>query len=111
MVYFCVRPVCLILFQPTDLLGAELLECLYWRKGALLYMYCHTAKERSEWLQENVATFKKVKDMKMFYELVNTALRFDWSFLKCGCVFCSVFFFSLIRILGLHRKYFCISLI
>ncbi|XP_064592413.1 RAB7A-interacting MON1-CCZ1 complex subunit 1 [Zonotrichia leucophrys gambelii] len=45
--------------EPLNILGAELLECLYWRKGALLYMYCHTAKERSEWVQENIATFKK----------------------------------------------------
>ncbi|NWX17659.1 CE051 protein, partial [Aegotheles bennettii] len=42
-----------------NILGAELLECLYWRKGALLYMYCHTAKERSEWLQENIPIFRK----------------------------------------------------
>ncbi|NXN08816.1 CE051 protein, partial [Indicator maculatus] len=45
--------------EPISILGAELLECLYWRKGALLYMYCHTAKERSEWLRENITVFKK----------------------------------------------------
>ncbi|NWV00418.1 CE051 protein, partial [Upupa epops] len=45
--------------EPVDILGAELLECLYWRKGALLYMYCHTAKERKEWLQEDIAVFRK----------------------------------------------------
>ncbi|NWI95077.1 CE051 protein, partial [Pitta sordida] len=50
---------CNINEEPINILGAELLECLYWRKGALLYMYCHTAKERREWLQENIATFKK----------------------------------------------------
>ncbi|XP_010146682.1 PREDICTED: UPF0600 protein C5orf51 homolog [Eurypyga helias] len=50
---------CNINEEPIDILGAELLECLYWRKGALLYMYCHTVKERSEWLQENIAVFKK----------------------------------------------------
>lgn len=72
MVYFWVSPVCWILFQPINILGAELLECLYWRKGALLYMYCHTAKERSEWLQENIAIFKKVQEIKKFYEHVNT---------------------------------------
>ncbi|OXB76750.1 UNVERIFIED_CONTAM: hypothetical protein H355_007025, partial [Colinus virginianus] len=48
-----------ILFQPINILSTDLLECLYWRKGALLYMYCHTAKERSEWLQGNIALFKK----------------------------------------------------
>ncbi|KAM6302864.1 RAB7A-interacting MON1-CCZ1 complex subunit 1-like [Podargus strigoides] len=50
---------CNINEEPINILGAELLECLYWRKGALLYMYCHTAKERSEWLRENIAVFKK----------------------------------------------------
>ncbi|KAM6109722.1 RAB7A-interacting MON1-CCZ1 complex subunit 1 [Phoenicopterus ruber ruber] len=50
---------CNINEEPINILGAELLECLYWRKGALLYMYCHTAKERSEWLRENIAIFKK----------------------------------------------------
>ncbi|XP_051499569.1 RAB7A-interacting MON1-CCZ1 complex subunit 1 isoform X1 [Apus apus] len=50
---------CNINEELINILGVELLECLYWRKGALLYMYCHTAKERSEWLQENIAIFKK----------------------------------------------------
>ncbi|NXF40528.1 CE051 protein, partial [Nyctibius bracteatus] len=50
---------CNINEEPVNILGAELLECLYWRKGALLYMYCHTAKERSEWLRENIAILKK----------------------------------------------------
>lgn len=76
--FFGVSPVCWILFQPVNILGAELLECLYWRKGALLYMYCHTAKERSEWLRENIAIFKKVKEIEKFYEHVNTVLKFDY---------------------------------
>ncbi|XP_009952614.1 PREDICTED: UPF0600 protein C5orf51 homolog, partial [Leptosomus discolor] len=50
---------CNIKEEPISILGAELLECLYWRKGALLYMYCHTAKERSEWLRQNIDVFKK----------------------------------------------------
>ncbi|NXL64419.1 CE051 protein, partial [Chordeiles acutipennis] len=50
---------CNINEEPINILGTELLECLYWRKGALLYMYCHTAKERSEWLQGNISIFKK----------------------------------------------------
>ncbi|GAB1609783.1 UPF0600 protein C5orf51 homolog isoform X1, partial [Argonauta hians] len=41
------RPVeiCLQLFpevKPIDILGEELIECIYWRQGALLYMYCCT---------------------------------------------------------------------
>ncbi|XP_040396023.1 UPF0600 protein C5orf51 homolog [Cygnus olor] len=50
---------CSINEDPINILGIELVECLYWRKGALLYMYCHTAKGRSEWLRENIAIFKK----------------------------------------------------
>ncbi|KAM6104767.1 LOW QUALITY PROTEIN: RAB7A-interacting MON1-CCZ1 complex subunit 1 [Pterocles gutturalis] len=45
---------CNINEEPINILDAELLECLYWRKGALLYI-CHTAKERSEWLRKNIA--------------------------------------------------------
>uniref|UniRef100_A0A8D0LA06 RAB7A interacting MON1-CCZ1 complex subunit 1 n=1 Tax=Sphenodon punctatus TaxID=8508 RepID=A0A8D0LA06_SPHPU len=41
------------------ILGVELLECLYWRRGALLYMYCHTMKEREVWLTENISLLKK----------------------------------------------------
>ncbi|XP_062456086.1 RAB7A-interacting MON1-CCZ1 complex subunit 1 isoform X1 [Rhea pennata] len=50
---------CNINEESTSILGTELFECLYWRKGALLYMYCHTVKERSEWLRENISLFKK----------------------------------------------------
>lgn len=82
MLYFLDSPVCWVLFQPINILGAELLECLYWRKGALLYMYCHTAKEKSEWLQENIAIFEKVKEMKNFCEYVITVLEFDSLLLK-----------------------------
>ncbi|XP_072537281.1 RAB7A-interacting MON1-CCZ1 complex subunit 1 [Salminus brasiliensis] len=40
-------------------LGLELLECLYWRRGALLYMYCHTLHQRKQWIKQNKATFLK----------------------------------------------------
>ncbi|NXK00289.1 CE051 protein, partial [Corythaixoides concolor] len=62
--------------EPISILGADLLECLYWRKGALLYMYCHTAKERSEWLQEHIATFKKC---------LNDGVRFLMKMLSFRC--------------------------
>ncbi|XP_054843145.1 RAB7A-interacting MON1-CCZ1 complex subunit 1 isoform X1 [Eublepharis macularius] len=45
--------------EPLSVLGVELLECLYWRRGALLYMFCHTVKGRKEWLMEKMETFKK----------------------------------------------------
>jgi len=28
--------------KPVEVLGTDLVECLYWRRGALFYMYCHT---------------------------------------------------------------------
>ncbi|NXF86854.1 CE051 protein, partial [Eubucco bourcierii] len=74
-VYFQVTPVCWILFQPISLLSAELLECLYWRKGALLYMYCHTAKERSEWLRENITIFKKCLNDGVHYLMKMLSFR------------------------------------
>ncbi|NXU94707.1 CE051 protein, partial [Xiphorhynchus elegans] len=61
--------------EPINILGAELLECLYWRKGALLYMYCHTAKERSEWLRENIATFKKCLNDGVHYLMKMLSFR------------------------------------
>ncbi len=46
--------------QVQSVLGLELLECLYWRRGALLYMYCHTLHQRKQWIKKNKATFLKV---------------------------------------------------
>ncbi|NXE79353.1 CE051 protein, partial [Cochlearius cochlearius] len=66
---------CNINEEPIDILGAELLECLYWRKGALLYMYCHTAKERSEWLRENTAIFKKCLNDGVHYLMKMLTVR------------------------------------
>ncbi|XP_014730935.1 PREDICTED: UPF0600 protein C5orf51 homolog [Sturnus vulgaris] len=66
---------CGIKEEPINILGAELLECLYWRKGALLYMYCHTAKDRSEWLQENAATFKKCLNDGVHYLMKMLSFR------------------------------------
>ncbi|XP_074935478.1 RAB7A-interacting MON1-CCZ1 complex subunit 1 [Phalacrocorax aristotelis] len=66
---------CNINEEPISILGAELLECLYWRKGALLYMYCHTAKERSEWLQANIAIFKKCLDDGVHYLMKMLSFR------------------------------------
>ena len=46
--------------QVQSVLGLELLECLYWRRGALLYMYCHTLHQRKQWIKKNKGTFLKV---------------------------------------------------
>ena len=34
--------------QPLSLLDKECTECLYWRAGALLYMFCHTVMAAGE---------------------------------------------------------------
>uniref|UniRef100_A0A8C6X6Z9 RAB7A interacting MON1-CCZ1 complex subunit 1 n=2 Tax=Elapinae TaxID=42168 RepID=A0A8C6X6Z9_NAJNA len=44
---------------PLEILGIELLECLYWRRGALIYMFCHTVKGRKEWLRKETDLLKK----------------------------------------------------
>ncbi|XP_044149544.1 UPF0600 protein C5orf51 homolog [Bufo gargarizans] len=38
-------------------LDAEVQECLHWRRGALLYMYCHTVGERERWALRDPGTF------------------------------------------------------
>ncbi|XP_044513696.1 UPF0600 protein C5orf51 homolog [Gracilinanus agilis] len=43
----------------SDMLGPELLECLYWRRGALLYMYCHTVTAREEGQSKKRDVLKK----------------------------------------------------
>ncbi|KAJ7335024.1 hypothetical protein JRQ81_012965 [Phrynocephalus forsythii] len=53
--------------EPLSVLGVELLECLYWRRGALLYMFCHTVKERKEWLTEKTGSLKKLLDGGVHY--------------------------------------------
>ncbi|XP_005741763.1 RAB7A-interacting MON1-CCZ1 complex subunit 1 isoform X2 [Pundamilia nyererei] len=45
--------------EVQSVLGLELLECLYWRRGALLYMYCHTLHQRKQWIKKNKETFLK----------------------------------------------------
>uniref|UniRef100_A0A3P8TYA5 Uncharacterized protein n=1 Tax=Amphiprion percula TaxID=161767 RepID=A0A3P8TYA5_AMPPE len=35
-----------------SVLGQELLECLYWRHGALRYMYCHILHQRKYWIKK-----------------------------------------------------------
>ncbi|NXJ08038.1 CE051 protein, partial [Odontophorus gujanensis] len=61
--------------ESINILSTDLVECLYWRKGALLYMYCHTAKERSEWLQGNIALFKKCLNDGVHYLMKMLSFR------------------------------------
>ncbi|KAG8598987.1 hypothetical protein GDO81_002824 [Engystomops pustulosus] len=47
--------------QRQDLvLDVEVQECLHWRRGALLYMYCHTVGERERWMLLDPRTFHQV---------------------------------------------------
>lgn len=55
-----------VVFQHCDLLGDELLECLSWRRGALLYMYCHSLTKRREWLTRKSGLLKEVKRHSSF---------------------------------------------
>ncbi|XP_069483307.1 RAB7A-interacting MON1-CCZ1 complex subunit 1 isoform X2 [Ambystoma mexicanum] len=45
--------------EPTTL-SPELMECLYWRKGALLYMYCHTIRQNEERIGESGVILDKL---------------------------------------------------
>lgn len=66
---------CSINEEPINILSTDSVECLYWRKGALLYMYCHTAKERSEWLRGNIAAFRKCLNDGVHYLMKMLSFR------------------------------------
>ncbi|XP_053148751.1 RAB7A-interacting MON1-CCZ1 complex subunit 1 isoform X2 [Hemicordylus capensis] len=61
--------------EPLAVLGIELLECLYWRRGALLYMFCHTVKGRREWLLEKTESLKKFLNEGIQYLVKMLGLR------------------------------------
>ncbi|XP_054998486.1 RAB7A-interacting MON1-CCZ1 complex subunit 1 isoform X1 [Sorex araneus] len=56
-----------------NLLGDELLECLSWRRGALLYMYCHSLTKRREWLTRKSSLLKKylVDGIRYLLQMLN----------------------------------------
>ncbi|KAG9488453.1 hypothetical protein GDO78_007974 [Eleutherodactylus coqui] len=43
--------------QENFSLDTEVQECLHWRRGALLYMYCHTVGERERWQLRDPGSF------------------------------------------------------
>ncbi|XP_063312934.1 RAB7A-interacting MON1-CCZ1 complex subunit 1 [Pelobates fuscus] len=47
------------LHKKAPVIEVEVLECLYWRRGALLYMYCQTVGERECWHLRNPKTFQQ----------------------------------------------------
>lgn len=44
---------------PMDVLGKDFVECLHWRKGALMYMYCNTLYEQTQRVREELTHFLK----------------------------------------------------
>ncbi|XP_008589465.1 PREDICTED: UPF0600 protein C5orf51 homolog [Galeopterus variegatus] len=59
--------------QHCNLLGDELLECLSWRRGALLYMYCHSLTKRRDWLLRKSSLLKKylVDGIRYLLQMLN----------------------------------------
>lgn len=59
--------------EHCNLLGDELLECLSWRRGALLYMYCHSLTKRTEWLTSKSHLLKKylVDGIRYLLQMLN----------------------------------------
>uniref|UniRef100_A0A8C5N3Z4 RAB7A interacting MON1-CCZ1 complex subunit 1 n=1 Tax=Leptobrachium leishanense TaxID=445787 RepID=A0A8C5N3Z4_9ANUR len=54
-----VREAILPLPEAPLCLEVEVCECLHWRRGALLYMYCHTVGEREHWNLRNRRIFQQ----------------------------------------------------
>ncbi|XP_053304069.1 RAB7A-interacting MON1-CCZ1 complex subunit 1 isoform X2 [Spea bombifrons] len=50
-------------------LEVDVLECLHWRRGALLYMFCHTVGERECWILQNKKTFQQCLQDGVFHLL------------------------------------------
>ena len=46
------RTLSLLFLQLVDILGSEITQCLSWRRGALLYMYCKTVVDDSHRTKE-----------------------------------------------------------
>ncbi len=77
---------CCVSDQVQSVLGLELLECLYWRRGALLYMYCHTLHQRKQWIKKNKATFLKVLSPTS-HSTVPVLVAMIWVSVAILCVF------------------------
>ncbi|XP_018423960.1 PREDICTED: UPF0600 protein C5orf51 homolog [Nanorana parkeri] len=50
-------------------LDMDVEECLHWRRGALLYMYCHTIGERENWNLSDQRTFHQCLKDGVYYLL------------------------------------------
>ncbi|XP_056408534.1 RAB7A-interacting MON1-CCZ1 complex subunit 1 [Hyla sarda] len=66
-----------MLSEPENLVGEspqrnlaldiEVQECLQWRRGALLYMYCHTVGEREKWELRDPRIFRQCLQDGVYY--------------------------------------------
>ncbi|XP_075040193.1 RAB7A-interacting MON1-CCZ1 complex subunit 1 [Mixophyes fleayi] len=57
------------LHKQDMVLDVDVQECLRWRRGALLYMYCHTVGERESWLLRDQRTFHQCLEDGVYYLL------------------------------------------
>ena len=68
-------------------LGTEVIECLHWRIGALLYMYSHmvlTVEERKK--KVDVEHFKEVRDIRHYKYGCHRILMSVHSSSELGCM-------------------------
>lgn len=50
----------------VDVLGPEIMECMAWRKGALMYMYCATVQEEDKArIEEDPQSFAEVTMIRL----------------------------------------------
>ncbi|XP_073418770.1 RAB7A-interacting MON1-CCZ1 complex subunit 1 [Dendrobates tinctorius] len=75
-----VRELVQLLSEPERLsqdvvLDIEVQECLHWRRGALLYMYCHTVGERERWELRHPRTFHQCLQDGVHYLLKMLQMR------------------------------------
>ena len=82
--------------QLIQLLTLEVVECVHWRVGALLYMYCHTVRGKPERVEKEwnvllkVCTLYTIGD-KTFLLFVGLKHREVFYGLISFCIFNSVF--------------------
>ncbi|XP_069819658.1 RAB7A-interacting MON1-CCZ1 complex subunit 1 [Dendropsophus ebraccatus] len=53
--------------QKNLVLDVEVQECLHWRRGALLYMYCHTVGQRERW---------QLRDPRIFSQCLKDGVQY-----------------------------------
>ena len=59
---YCMTTLALV-EQLIQLLTLEVVECVHWRVGALLYMYCHTIRGKPERVEKEWNVLLKVRTL------------------------------------------------